>query len=130
MHLFTYFVVVGNSAQAVFEYGEHLLEIARFLPDRTRYPVKRAQFIEDRSPDFMTRIGFELESPFRFEGLHRLDEPENAGTYQVAPIDRGRQIDGQTVRDELHQIGVFHEQLVFRDFRTALLELPPQVIET
>ena len=72
-----------RSSEPVFEIGERAVDLARLGAGRTRHPVERAQFVEDRSPDARHSIGFEFHSTVGVEVLEGFYQSDDACVYEV-----------------------------------------------
>ena len=92
--------------------GDGLLEVPGLGADRTRNPVDRAKFIEDRALDAGDRVRLERKAPLRIELLDCVDKAERPVARKVGLLDVAREAHTHPAGDVLHQRCVVHDQLV------------------
>src|SRR4029079_18774135 len=92
-------LVRGRTTEAGFEVVRHLVDERGLLPDAARYPVERAQVVEDRAADAELRVRREERFLPRVVLHDRVEQPDDAPRHEVVELDVRRLPDGETLDD-------------------------------
>jgi hypothetical protein len=77
----------GGAAQALLHLAIGALETPALLAHAARYPVERAQLVEDRALDAKLGVGLELAILLGIVFLDRVHQADDTGVVQVVQVD-------------------------------------------
>src|SRR5262249_31218045 len=79
---------------------------------RTRKPILRAQFVEQRAANAQFAVGLEAHAALGIETLDRRNEPEVRSRFEISAIDAARQAHRESAHDLAHERLVFLDQTI------------------